>query len=133
MGLNFRVEVFNLFNHAQFATPDSTGSLGIPDFALTGFVRIMSKRRIFREPSMPADAWAAVDAVMRAPASIALRAGSRHWGLFRQLAADVDARGNDVPDAYLAAYALENNATFLSADRGFARFSRLRWRHPLAG
>jgi len=93
----------------------------------------MSKRRIFREPSMPAEAWAAVDAVMRAPASIALRAGSRHWGLFRQLAADVDARGNDVPDAYLAAYALENNATFLSADRGFARFSRLRWRHPLAG
>jgi toxin-antitoxin system PIN domain toxin len=96
-------------------------------------VRIMTNRRIFREPSMPAEAWAAVDAVMRAPASIALRAGSRHWGLFRQLAADVDARGNDVPDAYLAAYALENNATFLSADRGFARFSRLRWRHPLAG
>ncbi len=107
--------------------------LGIPDLAVTGFVRIMTNRRIFREPSMPAEAWAAVDAVMRAPASIALRAGSRHWDLFRQLAADVDARGNDVPDAYLAAYALENNATFLSADRGFARFSRLRWRHPLAG
>ncbi|HXJ07494.1 MAG TPA: carboxypeptidase-like regulatory domain-containing protein [Candidatus Acidoferrum sp.] len=37
MGLNFRVEVFNLFNHAQFATPNSTGSLGIPDFAAPGF------------------------------------------------------------------------------------------------
>ncbi len=36
MGLNFRVEVFNLFNHAQFATPNSTGSLGIPDFATLG-------------------------------------------------------------------------------------------------
>ena len=31
----------------------------------------------------------------------------------------------------VAAYAIENNATLLSADRGFARFERLRWRHPL--
>jgi predicted nucleic acid-binding protein len=41
--------------------------------------------------------------------------------------------GNDIPDAYIAAYAVENNATLLSADRGFARFDRLRWRHPLDG
>jgi hypothetical protein len=37
MGLNFRAEIFNLFNHAQFATPDSTGSLGIPDINAPGF------------------------------------------------------------------------------------------------
>ena len=37
MGLNFRAEFFNLWNHAQFATPNSTGSLGIPDFAAPGF------------------------------------------------------------------------------------------------
>jgi uncharacterized protein len=60
-----------------------------------------------------------------------LRAGERHWELFRQLASDVDARGNDIADAYLAAYSVENNATWLSADRGFSRFHRLRWRHPL--
>jgi len=33
MGLNFRAEFFNLFNHAQFATPDSTTSLATPDIA----------------------------------------------------------------------------------------------------
>lgn len=38
---------------------------------------------------------------------------------------------SDITDAYLAAYAMENNATWLSADRGFARFPRLRWSHPL--
>ncbi len=37
MGLNFRVEVFNLFNHAQFATPDSLSSLGTPDINAPGF------------------------------------------------------------------------------------------------
>lgn len=37
MGLNFRAEFFNLFNHTQFATPNSTGSLQTPDFAGAGF------------------------------------------------------------------------------------------------
>jgi predicted nucleic acid-binding protein len=59
-----------------------------------------------------------------------LRPGARHWTVFRQLASDINARANDIPDAYLAAYAVENNATWLSADRGFARFHRLRWSHP---
>ena len=37
MGLNFRAEFFNLFNHAQFATPNSTTSLATPDIATAGF------------------------------------------------------------------------------------------------
>ena len=41
------------------------------------------------------------------------------------------ARGNDVPDAYLAALAIEQGATWITTDRGFARFPGLRWRLPL--
>jgi hypothetical protein len=37
MGLSFRAEFFNLFNHAQFATPNSTSSLATPDFNGAGF------------------------------------------------------------------------------------------------
>ena len=105
--------------------------LGLPDLTLGGFVRVMTNRRIFTEPTTSAQAWEAVDALLAAPAAMRLRPGERHWELFRQLVGDIDARGNDVADAYLAAYALENNATWLSADRGFARFHRLRWSHPL--
>lgn len=105
--------------------------LGLPDRVLSGFVRVVTDRRIFAEPTGSDEAWQAVDALLSAPAAMRLRAGERHWGLFRGLAADIDARGNDVADAYLAAYALETNAAWLSADRGFARFRRLRWRHPL--
>ena len=105
--------------------------LGVPDLVLSGFCRVMTNRRVFTEPTTPREAWEAVDALLAAPAVMPLRAGERHWTLFRQLADDIDARGNDIPDAYVAAYALENNATWLSADRGFARFRRLRWRHPL--
>ena len=105
--------------------------LGLPDIALSGYLRVITNRRIFTEPTTPSNAWESLKALIAAPATMRLRPGERHWALFRELAQDIDARGNDVPDAYLAAYAVENNATWLSADRGFARFRRLRWRHPL--
>jgi uncharacterized protein len=105
--------------------------LGLADLALGAFVRVITNRRIFMEPTSSDEAWHAVDALLAAPAAMQLRPGEGHRKSFRQLARDVDARGNDITDAYLAAYALENNATWLSADRGFARFHRLRWSHPL--
>jgi hypothetical protein len=40
--------------------------------------------------------------------------------------------GNALPDAYLA-LALESGAEWITADRGFARYPRLRWHHPLRG
>jgi toxin-antitoxin system PIN domain toxin len=105
-------------------------SLGIPDLVLSGFLRIVTNRRVFVEPTAPADAWSFVDDLGRAPAATVLQAGDRHWQHFRRLATGIQAVGNDVADAYLAAYAAERNATWLSADRGFARFPDLRWRHP---
>jgi uncharacterized protein len=105
--------------------------LGIPDAVLAGFLRVLTNRRIFREPTAPADAWAAADRLLAAPAARLIVAGDRHWGHFRRLAREIDARGNDLADAHLAAYAAENGATWISADRGFARFPGLRWRHPL--
>lgn len=105
--------------------------LGLADAVLSGFIRVITNRRVFVEPTSPDQAWQSVDDLLAAPAAMPLVAGPRHWGLFRQLAEDIDARGNDIPDAYLAAYAMENNATWLSADRGFARFKRLHWAHPL--
>jgi predicted nucleic acid-binding protein len=38
-----------------------------------------------------------------------------------------------VPDAYLAALAIEQGTTWYTCDRSFARFPGLRWEHPLDG
>ena len=43
----------------------------------------------------------------------------------------VDATGNLVPDAYIAALASESGAELITTDRDYARFPGLRWRHPL--
>ena len=105
--------------------------LGLADVVIAGFLRVITNHRIFAVPTPPADAWTMVDALLAAPASVLLRPGERHWDHFTRLAQQIDGRGNDIADAHLAAYAVENNALWLSADRGFARFDNLRWRHPL--
>lgn len=42
-------------------------------------------------------------------------------------------RAEHVPDAHLAVLAIEYGLTLQTTDRGFARFSGLRWENPLAG
>ena len=44
---------------------------------------------------------------------------------------DSNAKGNLVPDAYLAALAIESGCEGTTTDRDYARFPGLRWRHPL--
>jgi hypothetical protein len=40
-------------------------------------------------------------------------------------------KGNLVPDAYLAALAIESGSTWITTDRDYSRFAGLTWRHPL--
>lgn len=104
---------------------------GVSELVLSAFVRIVTHHRVYRDPTPPDIALDFCSAVLSAPAAVAVRPGVRHWDLFTGLCRTVGARGNVVPDAYLAALAIENGATWLSNDHGFARFPGLRWRPPL--
>lgn len=42
-----------------------------------------------------------------------------------------NAKGNLIPDAYLAALAIESGSEWITTDRDYSRFPGLRWRHPL--
>jgi uncharacterized protein len=62
--------------------------------------------------------------------------GSRSTGpdyprIVGELITTHDLRGNVIPDATLAALALENGVAVFSADTDFARFKGLRWHNPL--
>ena len=91
----------------------------------------MTNHRVYVEPTPPELAVAFCEAVLAAPAAVPIRPGARHWAIFTDLCRNVGARGNTVPDAYLAALAIEHGATWVTTDRGFARFPGLRWRPPL--
>ena len=56
-------------------------------------------------------ALAFVDGLRRSPAAVTQNPGERHFEIFQRLCRDSGAIGNRVPDAYLAAIAIESNVT----------------------
>ncbi len=105
--------------------------VGVASETLASVVRIVTNRKVWHEPLRIVDALNFSEAVRAAPASVVVEAGAGHWELFRAMCRDGDARGNLVADARLAAIALEQGSVLVTTDRDFARFPRLRWRHPL--
>ena len=105
--------------------------LGIITMVLSGFLRVVTHPRVFADPTPLDVALSFADALRTTPNAVIVEPGPRHWGIFAELCRTIEARGNDIPDAHLAATAIEAGATWYSADRGFARFPGLRWRHPL--
>lgn len=105
--------------------------LGLADFVAAGFVRVVTHPKVFKDPSPAVVAFEFVRAVRSGPATMRVTPGERTWTIFEQVMLDSGATGNLVPDAFLAAVAIEQGATLVSADRSFARFPGLRWSHPL--
>lgn len=106
---------------------------GVSESVLASFVRIVTHHRVYAEPTPPAIALEFCAAVLGAPSAVTVRPGEDHWALFSSLVREAGARGSAVPDAALAALAIEHGATWVTTDRGFARFPGLRWVHPLDG
>jgi predicted nucleic acid-binding protein len=53
------------------------------------------------------------------------------WGIFTERCAEAGASGRLVPDAALAALAIEHDATLVTCDADFGRWRGLRTAHPL--
>jgi toxin-antitoxin system PIN domain toxin len=106
-------------------------AFGVADIVLSGFLRIVTMPRVFDPPSTFAEGLAFADRVREAPNCVIVAPGPRHWQIFTNLCRAAGARGNLVPDAYLAALAIESGSEWITTDRSYARFPGLRWRHPL--
>lgn len=100
--------------------------LGLIGAVATGFLRIVTHPRVFDQPTPIDVALEFVDALRAAPAVADVGPGPRHWQLVSELCRATGATGNRVPDAALAAISLEQGATFVTADHGFARYEGLR-------
>lgn len=106
----------------------------LPDVVLTGFLRVVTNRRIFTDPAPAPAALSFVEALRASPVGRALNPTDAAW---RQLARFVNNDpylvGNLVPDAWIAALAVASGAQVATADAGFARFEGLAWFNPLPG
>jgi|SRR5438093_6143580 len=102
----------------------------VSDFVLSGFLRIVTHPRVFNPPSTLSAALKFVSEVRSQPQCVLTSPGPRHWGIFTELCRSAGAKGNLVPDAYLAAIAIESGCEWVTIDRDYSRFPKLRWRHP---
>jgi len=103
---------------------------GMSARALSAVIRITTNRRLFRQPSTHAEAFGFCQDLMAQPNCQLVEPGERHWGIFRRLCLEANITGSDVTDAWYAALAIEHGCDWITFDRGFARFSGLRWRSP---
>lgn len=109
------------------AARSQTATLAISDVALTSLVRLATNSRVFAQPDTVDAVLDYIDALLDPPAEV-ITAGAGQWPRFAGLCRELNLRGNLVPDAYLAALALEQRAQLVTFDRGFGRYPRLSWR-----
>jgi hypothetical protein len=109
---------------------NSEEAYGLSDLVLSAFLRIVTHPRIFKSPSRLEDALRFADEVRSPSHCVLLAPGARHWDIFTRLCRDSGVKGNLVPDAYLAALAIESGSEWITTDRDYSRFPGLRWRPP---
>jgi toxin-antitoxin system PIN domain toxin len=105
-------------------------SLAVSPHALAGFVRVVTHLRVFRHPSRLNEALGFCEQLLGSAACMTVQPGAHHWGIFTSLCRVTNAVGNDIPDTWFAALAIENDCCWITLDRGFARFPDLQLSAP---
>jgi hypothetical protein len=106
--------------------------VGLPWQSLAAFLRVSTHPRVLANPLAPADAWRQVEEWLAAPAAWVPGPGEAHAELLGGLIVRYELSGNLIPDAQLAALALEHGVAVCSTDTDFARFREVEWTDPLA-
>jgi toxin-antitoxin system PIN domain toxin len=136
----------NILVHASHAESDQNAAahdwldrqlngperVGMPWPSLLGFLRIATNPRAFQSPLAMAVAWQQVMHWLASEMVWTPEPTERHAEVLGKLLALPAVHGNLVPDAHLAAIAIEHGLTLCSTDGDFARFPGLRWLNPIA-
>lgn len=111
---------------------NGTAKVGLPWPALLAFARLASNASVFRSPLTPREAWAQVEDWLSASPAWTPLPGDRHAAIMREVLEAPGMTSRLVPDAHMAALAIEHGLTLCSTDGDFARFPGLKWQNPLA-
>jgi uncharacterized protein len=106
--------------------------VGLPWPSLLAFIRIATNPAIVRSPVTPAVAWRQVKAWLTCDVVWIPVPGARHVEIFGGLLEHRFVTSRLVPDAHLAALAIEHGLVLCSSDGDFAKFPQLKWENPLA-
>jgi toxin-antitoxin system PIN domain toxin len=105
--------------------------VGLPWASLLAFVRLTTNPRVFKRPQPLPTAWKQVEEWLDAASVFVPVPTERHRSVLSTLMPQVT-QANLVPDAHIAALAIEHGLLLCSTDGDFARFGGLRWANPIA-
>lgn len=105
--------------------------VALPWSTLLAFTRLITNPRVFSRPLSMEDAWAQVEEWKAQPTVFSPEPAQRHAEILSGLVRRTVQRSNLLPDAHLAALAIEYGLTLCSVDSDFARFDALSWVNPL--
>ena len=106
--------------------------IGLPWLSLLGFLRIGTNPRAFPQALTTDSAWRQIEDWLACEPVWIPQPTERHAEILGSLIQQPGVRGNLIPDAHLAALAIEHGLTLCSIDGDFARFRELKWQNPLA-
>lgn len=109
------------------------GRVGLPWPCLTAFVRVATHPRAFERPLTSRAAWSLVEEWLGADAAWIPLPTERHAQILGNLITTYDLTGKLIPDADLAALAIEHGLEICSMDTDFARFNEIGWTDPISG
>jgi hypothetical protein len=98
---------------------------------ITAFVRISTNRQIFKNPLTMKQAIKRVQSWIDQPCVRLIDSTESHWRILQTMLHEGQAVANLVPDAHLAALAIEHGCLLYSTDSDFSRFPKLKWKNPL--
>ncbi len=110
---------------------NASAPVGLPWASVLAFLRLVTNPRVFESPEPIGEAWQQVRAWLSAEPAWVPQPTERHADLLSEFLALPGVHGNLVPDAHLAALAVEHGLTLCSTDGDFARFQRLHWLNPI--
>ena len=106
--------------------------VGLPWPSVLAFVRLVSNPLVVRHPVSPADAWRQIEQWLACETAWIPVPGEGHQTIFASFLRLPWMTSRLVPDAHLAALAVEHGLTCCSTDGDFARFPGVKWENPLA-
>ena len=99
---------------------------------IMGYLRLATHPRLFARPLSPQDAVDNIAALLSLPRCRMVSEPEHFLDVYRDIAVEVAARGNLVPDAHVAALARAHGIrTIYSRDRDFRKFPFLRGVDPV--
>lgn len=111
---------------------DGSEPLGVDWSIIVAFMRVSTLPSVVTNPPEPDYITSIVESWFDIPHMSRIEPGPDHLKIVTDLLTASGRAGNLVPDAHIAALAIQHRAEVHTNDRDFSRFPGLRWRNPIA-